>query len=347
MSDTPLTVAIVGVGGIALEHMASLRVTTAADLVAVYDVDADRAAEVAHTERCAHYTDLDRMLRSDDIEAVIVCTPNFTHAELGRTVLEAGKHLLMEKPLAMTGEEAQRLVDLAAARGLTMAVGHSHRFSDQGLAIDEVIRSGDIGQPRFIRIAINGGWIWPGWQSWVLNPELSGGHSLHNGVHMTDMASWWLGEKADSVFAVGQRATSAALQIYDYLAIDLGFPSGATAVLEISRGERPRSSSYLEITVVGSEGIVSREWDAQGVSAWLEEGFSAWGTTGSGARTFIRELESFADAARGRTPVVPPLEYAIHAVEVAQASEESLATGNTVVIGRRSDDTQAGKVGRS
>lgn len=332
MSEQPLGVAIVGVGGIALEHMASLRSTKLANLVAVFDLDTDRAAEIAHVERCEHFGDVEAMLRADAVEAVIVCTPNFTHADLGRKVLSAGKHLLMEKPLAMTAEDAQALVDMAEERELTLAVGHSHRFSDQGNAIGEAIRAGAIGAPRFIRIVINGGWIWPGWQAWVLNPELSGGHSMHNGVHLTDMASWWLGEKAESVFSVGQHATSAAMGIYDYLAIELGFPSGASAVLEVSRGERPRSANYLEITVVGSEGVLTREWDAQGVLAWTEEGSAAWATAGSGARTFVREMESFVAAVKGHSPVVPPLEFAVHAIEVAQASERSLSTGSTVLL---------------
>ncbi|HIY64840.1 MAG TPA: Gfo/Idh/MocA family oxidoreductase, partial [Candidatus Agrococcus pullicola] len=342
MSEQPLGVAIVGVGGIALEHMTALRSTNLANLVAVFDLDTDRAEEIAHVERCEHFSDLDAMLRAELVEAVIVCTPNITHAELGRKVLRAGKHLLMEKPLAMTDDDAQDLVDLAEERELTLAVGHSHRFSDQGVAIDEAIRAGAVGTPRFIRVVINGGWIWPGWQAWVLNPELSGGHSMHNGVHLTDMASWWLGEKAESVFSVGQHATSAAMGIYDYLAIELGFPSGASAVLEVSRGERPRSANYLEITVVGSEGVLTREWDAQGVLAWTEEGSAAWGTTGSGARTFVREMESFVAAARGDAPVVPPLEFAIHAVAVAQASERSLATGTTVRLAESTSD-QSGK----
>lgn len=347
MSDQPLGVAIVGVGGIALEHMASLRSTRLANLVAVYDLDVDQAAQIAHIERCEQYTDLDAMLREDVVEAVIVCTPNFTHADLGRKVLEAGKHLLMEKPLAMSTVEAQALVEIADQCELVLAVGHSHRFSDQGIAIDEAIRAGEIGTPRFVRIVINGGWIWPGWQAWVLNPELSGGHSIHNGVHLSDMASWWLGEKAETVFSVGQHATSAAMDIYDYLAFELGFPSGASAALEVSRGERPRSASYLEITVVGSEGVLTREWDAQGVLAWTEGGSAAWSTTGSGDRTFIREMESFVAAVRGHSPVIPPLDFAVHAIEVAQASEQSLATGSTVLLSKNASQQQARKAERA
>ncbi|MGC5617239.1 Gfo/Idh/MocA family protein [Georgenia sp. Z1491] len=330
---TPLGVGIVGVGGIALSHMAALRTMTGARLVAVCDLDADRAAEVAHTERCAGYGSVDELLADDAVEAVIVCTPNMTHEALGLQVLTAGRHLLMEKPLALTPEGARRVAAEADARGLALAVGHSHRFTDQSLAIREVIDSGDIGTPRFVRVVMNGGWIWPGWQAWVLDPELSGGHSLHNGVHLIDLASWWIGEPATSVFSVGQHATSEALQIHDYLVMGLGFASGASGVCEISRGELPRSAGYLELTVVGTEGVLSRSWDAEGVLAWTDTGLTAWGVDGSGGRTFVRELEAFAAAARGEVEVVPPVSAAIHAVDVAAASEASLREGRTMTIG--------------
>lgn len=330
---TPLGIGIVGVGGIALSHMAALRTMASARLVAVCDLDAVRAAEVAHAERCAGYGSVEELLADAAVEAVIVCTPNMTHEQLGLQVLAAGKHLLMEKPLALTGAGARAVADEAASRGLALAVGHSHRFSDQSLAIREAIDAGEIGTPRFVRVVMNGGWIWPGWQAWVLDPALSGGHSLHNGVHMVDLASWWIGEPATSVHSIGQHATSEALDIYDYLVVELGFPSGASAVCEISRGERPRSAGYLELTVVGTEGVASRTWDAEGVMAWTDEGLTAWGVDGAADRTFVRELEAFAAAARSEAEVVPPVSAAIHAVDMAVASEESLRTGRTIEIG--------------
>lgn len=332
---TPLGIGIVGVGGIALSHMAALRSMTSARLVAVCDVDTARAAEVAHVERCAGYGSAEDLFADPAVEAVIVCTPNMTHEQLGIQALAAGLHLLMEKPLAMTPAGARSLAAAAAEQGRALAVGHSHRFTDQSAAIRAVIDSGEIGTPRFVRIAMNGGWIWPGWQSWVLNPTLSGGHSLHNGVHLVDLASWWIGEPATSVYSVGQHATSEALEISDYLVMELGFASGASAVCEISRGERPRGASYLELTVVGTEGVISREWDAEGVMAWTDAGLTAWGVDGAAERTFVNELEAFVAASRGTAEVVPPVSAAIHAVEIAAASEDSLRTAQTIDIGVR------------
>lgn len=335
MTDTPapLGIGIVGVGGIALSHMAALRASTDAKLIGVTDLATERAAEAARAENCIAYDDIDAMLADDAIEAVIICTPNMTHEPLGHRVLSAGKHLLVEKPMALTVEGAQSLADEAERRGLAVAVGHTHRFSDQGLEIKQAIESGVIGEPRFVRIVMNGGWIWPGWQTWTLDPALSGGHSLHNGVHLTDLASWWIGEPATSVRSAGQHATSAALQIHDYLVVELGFPSGASAICEVSRGERPRNSSFLELVVVGTEGVLSREWDAEGIMAWTDAGQVTWAPDGGGARMFSRELSAFVAAARGTAPAVPPPAAAVAAVAVGVASEKSLRDRATHTIG--------------
>ncbi|MBO9625593.1 MAG: Gfo/Idh/MocA family oxidoreductase [Microbacterium sp.] len=323
-------IAIVGVGGIAASHMAALRTTASARLVCVQDMDRVRARQVAVEQACDAEESLDAVLARDDVDAVIVCTPNLTHEAIGAAVLGAGKHLLMEKPLAMSVDGAERLAALAEDRGLALAVGHSHRFSGQSRAVRDVVASGEIGTPRFVRVVMNGGWIWPGWQAWVLDPSVSGGHSLHNGVHLTDLAAWWIGEHPDRVFAAGQAVTSRALEIADYLVIELGFPSGASAVCEVSRAERPRRASYLELMVVGSEGVVTRSWDADGIRAWLEEGLSMWAPDGASGDVFVAEIDAFAAAVRGDAPVVPAVADAVDAVRVAAAAEDSLRTGRFV-----------------
>jgi predicted dehydrogenase len=123
------------------------------------------------------------------------------------------------------------------------------------------------------------------------------------------------------------------LQIHDYLVTELGFASGSSAVLEVSRGERPRSASLLEITVVGTEGVILRDWDADGILAWFDQSFQSWSPNGAGDRTFSRELASFVSAASDPSLVNPPVADAVHVVELGVASELSLAAGETVQIG--------------
>ena len=125
---------------------------------------------------------------------------------------------------------------------------------------------------RSLRIAITGGWIWGGWSAWVLDPARSGGHAFHNGVHLYDLARWWLGSPIASVYALGQPLTSAALAIDDYLCSTLVAESGATAVCEISRGERPRTTSLFEIVVHGDRGTLVRSNGGEGLVAYTTGG---------------------------------------------------------------------------
>lgn len=329
----PVRIGLVGAGGIALSHMNAIRTSPHAELSVICDTAVDRARSAAIDMGSRWTGDLDELLADPEVDAVILCTPNSTHEALGERVLRAGKHLLVEKPLAMTLAGADRLISLAEQFGLALAVGHSHRFSDQSLALAEVLAAGTIGEPRFVRIVMNGGWIWPGWQHWVLNPEVSGGHSLHNGVHLMDLASWWIGDRPVSVYSRGQRVTSAALDIADYLVTQVEYAGGASAICEVSRAERPRNAAALELTVVGTEGSVSREWDADGLLRHNDDGFSAPAPSGSAERTFVRELESFVAATRTPGTVIPPVSAAREVTALAIASELSLATNRVISLG--------------
>ena len=93
-----------------------------------------------------------------------------------------------------------------------LIAAHTHRAYDYGRAVKETVDAGAIGRPVLVRLAILGGWIWPDWSAWVLDPERSGGHALHNGVHLLDLATWWLGDEPSDGHARGRKQTAAELR---------------------------------------------------------------------------------------------------------------------------------------
>src|SRR5262249_48677211 len=153
--------------------------------------------------------------------------------DLGLRIAAAGKHLLMEKPLAVTVEGADQLVRAFRERGLILMGAHTHRFYPYGQTIKQAVVSGDIGQPVYVRLAILGGWIWPDWRAWVLDPGRSGGHVLHNGVHLLDLATWWIDDVPSPIYVQGRKETSGDLEIFDYLNMVVHYRDGATAVCEM------------------------------------------------------------------------------------------------------------------
>ncbi|MBE7162799.1 MAG: Gfo/Idh/MocA family oxidoreductase, partial [Williamsia herbipolensis] len=264
------------------------------------------------------------------VDVVVLGTPNDTHHELALRVAAAGRHLLLEKPLALSVSDARQVVDAFAERGLTLLVGHTHRHSDYARTVSAVLQSGAIGTPRSMRIAITAGWIWGNWGAWVLDPERSGGHAFHNGVHLYDLACWWMRDRVTRVVTLGQKITSAALGIDDALVATLEFAGGATAVCEISRGERPQTTNLFEIVVHGSTGTLVRRWNSDGAVVLADEFCGP--LPAAGASPFTRQLAVLHDAIRTGTDVFPTNEHAVHAIAVAEAVQESGRTGAVVDI---------------
>ncbi|MCA1648146.1 MAG: Gfo/Idh/MocA family oxidoreductase [Chloroflexi bacterium] len=326
-----LGIGVIGTGFVANMHLTALGKLPGVRLAGVADVDAGRArSAVAGVADARWTTSIAELLSWPEIDGCIVCTPNDTHVEVGLAVANAGKHLLIEKPLAITLEGADALVSAFAERQLVLMGAHTHRFYNYGREIKKAIHAGEIGRPVYLRLAILGGWIWPDWRAWVIDPRRSGGHVLHNGVHLLDLAAWWLGAAPESIYVQGRKETSADLEIYDYLSMVVRFQGGGTAVCEMSRANRPRSFTYRDVFVQGTSGALSLPWDAEQGIAFLEGGTSL--LPGEGQGGFDREVAAWIAAVRGDCrPAVTGSEARL-AVAMAIAGEESLRSRRVVTV---------------
>jgi predicted dehydrogenase len=328
--DERTGVVLVGAGFVAAAHAGAIAASRRAKLVGIVDTDAARATAFARAQGgIRHGGDLVEALGWPEVDAAIVCTPNNTHAAIGATVAAAGKHLLVEKPLATTVADARRLAERFAAAGLVLAAAHTHRAYDYGRTVKRAITAGAIGRPVLVRLAFLGGWIWPDWNAWVLDPRRSGGHALHNGVHLLDLATWWLDGEPTTVYARGRRQTAAELEIYDYLEMVVGYADGATAVCEMSRAHRPGSLAQRDVLVAGTDGIISQEWDGESALLFGEGGTAP--VAAAGRDGFAVQLESWLDAIRGAEPAMPVAD-AVRAVAMGIAVEESIASGQPVAL---------------
>lgn len=324
-------VGVVGTGFVANMHLAAVARLPGAHLVGVADLDGQRAREAVRGVEGARWTtNVDELLSWSDVDGCIVCTPNDTHTDLGLRIAAAGKHLLMEKPLAITLDGADELVNAFTRRGLILMGAHTHRFNDYGRTIKRTLDAGDIGRPVYVRLAILGGWIWPDWRAWVLDPRRSGGHVLHNGVHLLDLATWWIGDEPESVYVQGRKETSADLAIHDYLSMIVRYRGGCTAVCEMSRANRPRTFTYRDVFVQGTRGALRLPWDAENGLAFLEGGTSL--LPGDGQVGFDREVAAWVQAAQGAGVAAVTGDEARLAVAMALAGEESLRTGDVVRV---------------
>lgn len=328
MTQQERGVLVVGLGFIADAHVAAIAASPRARLLGVVDSDASRARSFSHSHGGVRWTtDLADALTWADVDAVIVCTPNSTHTALGLQIAAARKHLLIEKPLATTVEDARAVAATFGTADRVVMAAHTHRSYDYGRAVHEAIADGVVGRPGFVRLAILGGWIWPDWNAWVLDPRRSGGHALHNGVHLLDLATWWLDREPMTVFARGRKQTAAELEIYDYLEMVVTYTDGATAICEMSRAHSPGSLSHRDVLVAGTEGILRHEWDDEAALLIGESGTSL--VPAQGRNGFLVQLEAWLDAINGAEPLMSA-DDAVRAVAMGVAVEMSIATGRPV-----------------
>ncbi len=146
MMDTPTKVAVIGVGSMGKNHARVYSELPEAELVAVVDADLKTAEAVATNHGVHAYTDIGEMLKKEKPEAVSIAVPTALHTQMGLTALEAGAHVLMEKPIAATVEEGRRLIDKASQMKRQLMVGHIVRFNPAMQALKKKLQEGALGR---------------------------------------------------------------------------------------------------------------------------------------------------------------------------------------------------------
>jgi len=199
MAKDKLTVGIIGTGMIATAgHMPAWRdLPDDVEIVAVADVLADRAKLIAEREGVPHaYGDWQKMLADRDLDVVSICTPNAYHKEQAVAALAAGAHVLCEKPVATSCDDAAAMFDAAEAAGRTLLVGQSSRFRNRSLAAKEVIDAGRLGEIYFAETYYLRRRGVPKWGQFHVKAHSGGGPIYDLGVHAIDLLYWLMGSPA-------------------------------------------------------------------------------------------------------------------------------------------------------
>ena len=261
-------------------HLPAIRDSGHFSLHGVYDTDEQRMADpsLAGLERYQHLSDLEA---DHDVHAVVVCTPPESHFEITRRLLEAGKHVMVEKPLTRTTAEALELIRLAAANGVELRVAHERRFQPTVERIRQIIADEDIGEPffcgvhwstnvkldpnRFVPDADAGGGFRAGYE-WRWSSPHSGGGVLQDHIpHYVDLLRDWTGQEPVVVQA---DIINVARDHMGWSAEDSRWEDFGVATIRFSGGLRLR----MECSVVGR--IISPLFGAtSGIGEWTEWGY--------------------------------------------------------------------------
>lgn len=230
----PIRYGVVGLGragwGI---HVLNLRSRADAKIMAVVDPVAARREEAAAEFNCATYQRLEDMLGQADVEVAVIATPSQSHGPDAIRSLEAGKHVVVEKPMAMNVAEVDRMIASAGRAGKKLFVHHNYRFRQEFTHLQQVLAGGQIGRLFHIRVNILSFSRRNDWQTLSRN----GGGLLNNaGSHFLDMVLQLLGAPVVQVMGDLQQIASAG-DVEDHVKVLLRAANGVTADLEISTAQ--------------------------------------------------------------------------------------------------------------
>jgi predicted dehydrogenase len=218
----PLRVAVIGVGMMGGFHARVLSEIYDAELVAVADVVEERAKETAALYSVPTWTtDYSSLLERDDIDAVWICTPDHLHKEPTLAAAAAGKHILLEKPMATTLADCDEITQAVEQAGVTFMVGHIYRFEVHFVKLKQAIESGNIGRP----VSYYGRQNTTIGDGRYINGRV--GINFFLSVHGFDMMSWCLGKKPLSIVSTPVLGT-----LYE----EVGVPDGVWSLVQFEDG---------------------------------------------------------------------------------------------------------------
>ena len=194
--DRIVKIGIIGCGGIANgKHMPSLKKIKNVQMVAFCDIIEERAVKAAEeygVEGAKVYTDYKELLKDRDIEVVHVCTPNRSHAFISIDAMEAGKHVMCEKPMAKTYKEAKEMLDTSERTGMKLTIGYQSRWRADSLYLKKMCEDGELGEIYYGKaIALRRRAV-PTWGVFLNEYEQGGGPLIDIGTHALDLTLWMM-----------------------------------------------------------------------------------------------------------------------------------------------------------
>jgi len=321
-----LRVGVLGSGFAARElHLPVLSSLSGVEVSAIFGIPYEDALMLARRFKIPKVTDDWRSVVHDpSIDVVLVATPTYTHRAIAEEAIKAGKHVMLEKPIALTVKDGEELVKAYEAGGVKLMVAHCLRFWPEYVRARELVMAGRVGEPRVARAYRLSSH--PG--RWFRFQELSGGVAVDMSIHDLDYLRWTLGE-VKRVYAVGGTYSSDSATSIDHFMATLEFENGAVAYVEGSWA-MPRNfpfTTYLEIA--GTKGLLTVDNQSTStIEAYIDNSYYRYGPIYRNA--YYLEWVAFLDwLNKGVKPPIEPSD-AVEALRLALAINKSITEGRVV-----------------
>ena len=254
-------IGIVGCGMIANFHARAIADVDGAKLVGCVDRNAELTEAFAAKQECRGYPSLDAMLADPEIHAVTICSPSGAHLDPAVAAAEAGKHVIVEKPLEVTTERCDQIIQACDKSGVQLAVTFQSRFHESSRLMKEAVDQG-----RFGRVTMGDAYVkwyrsqeyydsgaWRG--TWALD---GGGALMNQAIHSVDLLLWLMGDVVD-ISAMTATLTHERIEVEDVAVANLRFASGALGVIEATTTSFPGSLKRIEISGEKGSAVLEEE----------------------------------------------------------------------------------------
>lgn len=269
---------IIGTGLIAHFHAKAIADIENASLVGIYNHNANKAEEFSKVHGGKAYQSLEEMLSKPAIDIVSICTPSGLHLEPALKCIEAGKHCMIEKPLEVTVERCNEIINAASKAGVKVAVIFPSRFYEVNRQLKQAII-----EKRFGEIVIGGAYV-----KWSRTPEYyksagwrgtweydGGGALMNQGIHSVDLLQWMMGP-VESVQAISANRRHKNIEVEDTVVAILKFANGALGTIECTTAAYPGFFKKLEIVGTSGSAVLEEnsvlKWQLQNETA-IDESF--------------------------------------------------------------------------
>jgi predicted dehydrogenase len=347
-----LKIGIIGAGSISTMHLDAYASSKEVELVAICDMNRQRAEEKAEKYKIPNvYTDVRELLKNPEVQAVSICTWNNTHAEFSIAALEAGKHVLCEKPLCQTVEQALAVEKAVRTSGKMFQVGFVRRYGQTTKMLRRFIDAGELGEIYYAKASYLRRLGNPG--GWFADKERSGGGPLIDiGVHVIDLCWYLMGRpKVKSVsgntyYKLGNRANVKNLSFYKAADYDasmndvedmanalIRFENGASLMVDVSFTLHAIKNDTT-ITIHGTKGGAQVEPELQIATEKHDVMLNLQPQIDDVSFDFVKgfqsEIEHFVNCCLGRLETLSPVEDGVEMMKILCAIYESAAEGKEI-----------------
>jgi len=303
------------------------------EFIALADADSMRQDQAQALARqfgaeVAAYQDYHDLLANEDVEAVVICSPNADHHRMTLDAAEAGKHVLCEAPLALTTAEAEEMIQVCEQQGAFLGTAYPCRFAPVMWEMKHRVDAGEIGQILTLCTTYHLQSVLTGW---FVNPEISGGGCIHQQIgHALDLVRWFTGREPVELYAEAGALARPGLPVEDVAMLVVALQGGLIATIDPSWNRPPNWTRWGDVTlrVLGTEGVIEGDITGQAVACTTDS--TRWLSYGENMDYYL--LRSFAESLLARRPPVVTGWDGRIGLAAAEAAYRSIRTHQPVTL---------------